>query len=347
MSQPAVPGSLNPAGPDLGERQRQVMSALVAIHSRTAHPVGSEALAVHGEIGLSSASIRHALAELEEAGLLDRAHASAGRVPTARGFEYYVRALLQPETLSDELLAEVDRTLLASARDVEHLLTQASRLLSSLTRELGLALAASLEQERLSGLDLAGLDRQRLLMVLNLGGATVRTLVLQLDSPLERGELDEIAAVLRERLIGARLSEVRERLGSDPDLARRSAVRMVARAAAESWGRPVTTPLFSAGALLIAEHPEFASAARLAAVLGAVEAGSPLDRLLVGPLEGLASVRVGLDEDRGLAECSLVSYTLPGRIHGAIGVLGPLRMDYARAFAVVETVGARLTELLA
>ena len=87
-------------GPDLGDRPRRVLAALVSIHARTAHPVSSESLSVHGEIGLSPASIRHDLAELEDAGLLDRAHASAGRVPTARGFEYYVRTLLQPETFT-------------------------------------------------------------------------------------------------------------------------------------------------------------------------------------------------------------------------------------------------------
>jgi heat-inducible transcriptional repressor len=347
MSHPAFPGSPNHTDPDLGERPRQVFAALVELHGRTAVPVGSESLAASAGMGLSPASIRNALADLEHLGFLDRAHVSAGRVPTALGFEYYVRTLLRPGVLPAAVVAEVDQTLLASARDVEQLLTQASRLLSSLTRELGLALAASLEEERLTDLDLTGLDQRRMLMVLNLGGAAVRTLVLELESPLERRELEEVAAVLRERLVGASLKDVRERLATDPDLARRSAVRMVARAAADSWANPVTTPLFSAGALHIAEHPEFASAAQLAAVLGAVEAGSPLDRLLMGPLEGQAAVRVGLDEDRGLSACSLVSYTLPGRVHGAIGVLGPLRMDYARALAVVETVGARLTELLA
>lgn len=347
MSHPAIPGSLNRSDPDLGERHRQIFAALITLHGQTAHAVGSEALAARPGLGLSPASIRNALADLEALRFLDRAHASAGRVPTALGFEYFVRTLLRIQALPPDLVAEVDQTLQASARDVEELLNQASRLLSSMTRQLGLALASSLEQERLTGLDLTGIDHRRLLLVLDLGGAQVRTLVLELESPLERRELEEVAAVLRERLIGAPLAEVRERLGSDPDLARRSAVRMVARAAAESWSRPVSTPLFSAGAVHIAEHPEFATASRLAAVLGAVEAGSPLDRLMMAQLEGQAAARVGLDEDRGLAGCSLVSYTLPGTVRGAVGVLGPLRMDYARVFAVVETVGARLTELLA
>jgi heat-inducible transcriptional repressor len=347
MSHPAFPGRLNLSDPDLGERHRRVFAALVTLHGRTAHPVGSEALAARAGIPLSPASIRNALAELESVGFLDRPHSSAGRVPTPRGFEYYVRTLLTPEVLPAFLVDEVDRTLLRSARDIEELLNQASRLLSSLTCELGLALAASLEEEPLSGLDLAALDQHRVLMVLNLGSTAVRTLVLEIDSPLDRRELDEVAEVLRERLLGASLSEVRERLASDPELARRSVVRLVVRAAVDSWARPVSTPLFSAGAMHMAEHPEFASATRLAGILGVVEAGAPLDRLMVGNLEGQVSVRVGLDEDQALAECSLVSYTLPGAIPGAVGVLGPLRMDYARALAVVEAVGARLTELLA
>lgn len=134
MSHPAFPGSPNHTDPDLGERPRQVFAALVELHGRTAVPVGSESLAASAGMGLSPASIRNALADLEHLGFLDRAHVSAGRVPTALGFEYYVRTLLRPGVLPAAVVAEVDQTLLASARDVEQLLTQASRLLSSLTR---------------------------------------------------------------------------------------------------------------------------------------------------------------------------------------------------------------------
>jgi len=94
MSEPAIPGRLSRGDPDLTERQRRVFDALVRLHGRTARPVSSETLAGEGGIRLSPASIRGALAELESLGLLERPHASAGRVPTARGFELYVRVLL-------------------------------------------------------------------------------------------------------------------------------------------------------------------------------------------------------------------------------------------------------------
>ena len=346
MSQPAFPGGLHHEDPDLSPRQREVFAAVVELHGASAHPVGSETLAHLGRIPLSSASIRNELAELESAGLLERTHASAGRVPSVKGYEFFVRTLLVPAALPADLVAQVNETLTLSARDVERLLHEASRLLSSLTHQLGLALAASLEREALAGLDLVASDERRVLLVLSLGPNAVRTLALELESPLGREELAEVAGVLRERLLGRVLTEVRDRLASDPELVRRSAVRMVARAAAESWSQPFSTPLFSAGTMHIAEQPEFASGSRLGSLLRVVESGAPLDRLMVHSVEGQVAVRVGLDEDRALAGLSLVSYLLPGPVRAAVGVLGPLRMDYALALPVVDAVGSRVTDLL-
>ena len=346
MSFPAFPGRLSREDPDLSERQRQVFTALVTLHGRTARPVGSEQLAQQGGIPLSPATIRAELAELESMGILERLHSSGGRVPTARGYQFFVRALLAPAVLPGTVVAEVARALERSTLDVEHLLNEASRLLSSVTRQLGLAIAASLEGETLMRLDLESLGERRALMVLGLGGSAVHTLVLELESPLDRAELLEVAAVLRERLVGLPLSEVRGRLGSDPELVRRSAVRLVALAAVESWSHPVTTPLLSAGAMHIAEQPEFAASGQLAPLLRVVETGAPLDRLMIAGVEGQVAVRVGLDEDRALSGCSLVSYPLPGSVRGAVGILGPLRMDYSHALAVVDMVGSRVAELL-
>ena len=346
MSQPTIPGRLNHADPSLSERQRRVFASLLEVHSQTARAVGSESLGSRGGIPLSPASIRGALAELEELGLVERAHASAGRVPSSRGYQLFVRALLTPARLPQEQLSEVDRTLTAAARDVEHLLSQASRLLSQLTRQLGLAQAASLDHETLQALDLTPLDPRRLLLVLRLGGFALKTLSLELDSPLERADVATVESVLRERLLGRLLSEVRARLDQDPDLVRHSAVRMVTRAAAARWADPISTPLFSAGASHIAGQPEFANAEQLRQLLHVLESGAPLDRLMVESGEGFAAVRVGIDEDRALAGCSLVSYVLPGDVHGAVGVLGPLRMDYGLAVAVVDAVGSRVAELI-
>ena len=346
MSEPSFPGRLNAADPVLSERQRRVFASLLAIHSETARPVGSEVLAGEGGIPLSPASIRAALAELETLGLLERAHASSGRLPSPQGYEVWVRQFLTPSPLPSDTLAEVDATLRNAARDVEHLLSEASRLVAQLTDQLGLAHAASLDRETLHALELVPLDPRRLMLALHLGGTALYTLGLEVESPLERNAVATVESVLRERLLGLALAEVRGRLAHDPDLVRDTAVRMVVRAAVARWAEPVSTPLFSAGVSRFAGHPEFATSNRLRPVLHALESGPPLDRLRIGSVEGHAAVRVGIDEDAALASLSLVSYVLPGTARCAVGVLGPMRMNYALALAAVDAVGSRVAELL-
>ena len=124
------------------------------------------------------------------------------------------------------------------------------------------------------------------------------------------------------------------------------AVRLVVRAAIASWGTPATSALYSSGASRIARQPEFADGPRLGSLLQVIENGPPLDRLMVGGIEGHPAVRVALDESAALSRCSLVSFPLPGGPLVAVGVLGPLRMDYARALAAVEAVGARIARYL-
>ena len=345
MSTPAIPGRLTASDPQLSERQRHVFGRLVALHRRDARPVSSERLGRAQELRRSGASLRGTLAELEELRLLERP-TGGGRVPTTAGWEYFVRVMLEPAALPAEIEDAVAERLSQSRHDVERLLQEASRLLASFSHQLGLALAASLEDEALVSLELEPLGERRALLVLGLAGHRSRTLVLELDTPLERQALQEVSDVLREQLLGGTLATARERLASDPALARHSAVRIVARAAAASWRRPVETPLLTAGVSHIAEQPEFADGARLTPVLRALESGSPFERLMVSGLQGHAGVSVGVSTERALAGLSLVSFPLPGAVSGAVGVLGPLRMDYATTIALVDLVGARVADLL-
>jgi heat-inducible transcriptional repressor len=345
MSHSAFPGAPRYEDPDLTQRQRLVFAALIGLHGQTAQPVSSEAIGRFEGISWSGASIRHTLAELEGLGLLARGHVSSGRVPSAEGYAFFVRRELTPIPLPSEMVREVDERLRRVRHDVEQLLTEASRLLSRLTHQLGLAVETALAQARLQSLELAPLGPNRTLMVLGIGDGAVHTLVLELESPIEADDLEEVAAVLNERLHGRTLAEVRQCLMND-ELAGRSAVRIVARAAMASWESPASGTLFSAGTGSFASQPEFADGARLAPVLRVLEDGPPLDRLMVETAEGQAAVRVALDEVQGLAGLSLISFPLPGRVRRAVGVLGPLRMDYARCVAAVDVVGSRVAEYL-
>lgn len=346
MSSAVIPGRLSAADPDLSDRQQRVFARLVALHRRDARPVSSERLARAADVRQSGASLRSTLAELEGLGLLERAHAAAGRVPSAAGWTFFVRAVLEPAQLPAEVEDAIAERLSQSRHDVERLLQEASRLLATFSHQLGLALAASLDGEPLDSLDLEPLAPSRVMLVLGLAGLHSRTLVLELDTPLDPSDLREVNLVLRERLLGGSLGSARTRLATDPELARHSAVRIVARAATVSWGRSVETPLLTAGVSHMVGQPEFADASQLGPVLRALESGSAFERLMVSGLQGHAGVQVGVGPARTLATLSLVSYPLPGAVPGAVGVLGPMRMDYATTIALVDWVGSRVSDLL-
>ncbi len=346
MSSPTLPGSVSASDPDLSERQRRVFARLVSLYRHDARPVSSERLGRAADVRQSGTRLRGMLAELEGLGLLERAHAAAGRVPSAAGWEYFVRVVLEPAVIPAEVEDAIAERLAQSRHDVERLLHEASRLLATFSHQLGLAVAASLEGERLSSLELEPLAESRVLLILGLEGLRSRTLVLELDTPLDRGALVEVTDVLREQLLGGTLATARARLAQDPELARHSAVRIVARAATASWARALDTPLLTAGVSHIADQPEFADGTRLGPVLRALESGRSFERLMVGGLQGHAGVRVGVGPEEGPAMLSLVSYALPGAVSGAVAVLGPMRMDYATTIALVDLVGTRVSDLL-
>src|SRR5262245_32988836 len=170
MSHIALPGRLSPGDPDLTERQREVLFAVVREHGRSAKAVSSECLVTTAAVRGSAAGVRSVLAELESLGLLARSHASAGRVPSGAGWAYFVRQGVTPRPLPPDLLTELDERLSRSTRDIEDLLHEAARVLAGVSLQLGLALARSLDEERLTRLELAGLSPDRVLLVLTLTG---------------------------------------------------------------------------------------------------------------------------------------------------------------------------------
>jgi len=331
---------------DLTPRQRQVLELLVRQFLATARPVASQALAVEGGFAWAPATLRQAMNELEDLGLLEQPHAAAGRVPTDRGYRLFVDALEAPLLLSSDERETIDRVLDASARDVEQILTQVSRVLAELSAQVGFALAPALDDAELSGLELVPLAARRALLVLALGDGPVRPVTVELESPLGRDELARVASLLRERLLGHTLREVRRRLAGDEALVRDGAVALVAAAvqtAIAFAGRP---GVFVGGTVHVARHPEFREAQSLRTVLDLIDRSEPWRDLVHGELPGLA-VTIGREHGRPeWAHLSLVSFRLPGPGDASIGLLGPRRMDYARAMGLVDYIGRRLPSYL-
>ena len=332
---------------DLTPRQRLVLELLVRQFLSTGRPVASGALAVEGGFAWAPATVRQAMGELEDIGLLEQPHAAAGRVPTDRGYRLFVDGLAGPLPLRDDEREAIETSLADSVRDIEELLTQASRLLAELSTQVGFAVAPHAGDAELSGLELVHLGDRRVLLVLSVRGGLLRTMQLELTSALARPELERVARLLAERLLGLTLAEVRRRLAGDEALVRDGAVAIVADAVAAALATTRPPGVFVDGAARVARHPEFRDTLQLRPLLALFDRGEPWQELVAGDDSAGLSVTIGREHGRAdWAHLSLVRFRMPGPGDASIGLLGPRRMDYGRAMGLVDFVGRRLSSLI-
>jgi heat-inducible transcriptional repressor len=338
----------------LSDRQCAVLRAVVTGYVGEAAPIGSKTLAALLPMSLSSASVRTVLGELAELGLVEKPHASAGRVPTERGLRHFVDALLPPGDLA--LLERRDIAWRLEGADADEVARVASELLSVHTRQLGFVVTPRLECLVLHHVGLVRLSAERVLVVLVSKSGSSHRRVIEVGEPLSQAELERITALLSERVDGRTLPEVRQRLASEAEALRHQANRLLAlavslgrRALAEQGDLAVDLVIETRLALL--EQPEFRDPRRVRDLFEAVETKTRLLEVLDRMLED-EGVRVAFGdelEEPALRRCALVAarYGGPGAGHGTLGVIGPSRMDYPRIVALVGFLSHAMGERLA
>lgn len=337
-----MPGEL------LTPREETVLAALVRVHVEVGSPVASAGLLERESLEASPATIRKILVSLEEKGFLRQPHTSAGRLPTNRAYRFYASHALDGQDLTH--IGVLRRQLEARLQQVtaDEIHGQLAGIIGDLSMQLGLVLAPGFEQVRLQRLELMRLAEGRLLLVVSLETGPVQSLVIEVGSSVDPGEVVGVSTRLNERLAGLTLAQVREtvreRFG---DMARgqQDLLRQVIEHL-ESMASPAGPALHVAGARHICAQPEFRDALDVAELMDLVEHRDELAGLL-SDREGVV-VTIGEEHDpQGLRLCGLVtaSYEVNGAI-GVIGVMGPARMPYDRVMALVNYTASRAPELV-
>jgi heat-inducible transcriptional repressor len=308
-------------------------------------------------LGVSSATVRHVLAELELAGLLTHPHTSAGRIPTNAGYRYFVESIVDavPLPAVEQLMIRHQFGQVEFAS--EHWFRLAATTLAGLTRAAGLATPAKPRAAHVRRVDLVAInDRLASLIVVMREGA-IKQVVVNLEEGLDQDTLSRVAAVLNDRVIGRTASEIElalreldesDRIGS---IAAAVGERLVR--ALREYDSAVIEEVFSDGLLNVMEAPEFARSDKLRRVFSALENRSWLGEL-VGTIAGSdpsGRVHVFIGEDNRPQEMHDVSLVLapygrPGRAVGVVGVLGPTRMSYPQAIGTVRFVSGLMNELV-
>jgi heat-inducible transcriptional repressor len=330
-------------------RKQEILKAVVNEFTVTAVPVGSQALVSRHFVNLSSATVRNELSELVDLGYLIQPHTSAGRVPTDRGYRYFVDFLMDLAPVPQEVDSFIEGELNVVG-DTQELVEKVANVIAYVTRNAAVVTAPHGPQARIKHLDLVSLEPQEVLIVLLVEGNLIRQQVISIGAPAKQAELTRLANKVN-----------RELKGQDRDEVARRALRLPAGLEQEVMAQLVEVlELFERGAGTLVVHdglrnlikqPEFSQASRLQEVLEVLEE----TRYLAALLQELAAhselqIVIGSEHQTSqLRSCAVIltTYGPSRRIKGVLGVVGPTRMDYAATVGRLQTVARHASERMA
>jgi heat-inducible transcriptional repressor len=341
---------------DYNQRRNRILESIIEAYVSTASPVGSELIARKLRSTLSPATIRNIMVELEEAGYVEQPHTSAGRVPTFRGYRYYVDSLMEVRKLSAEQLQQMIQLVQPEEMEVELLLDRVSEVLAELTQQAAFVVAPTVRQSTVRQIELVPLSVRKILCVLVTNHEEMfASHVVEVEEPISRDEAAALVRFINTQLAGLPFNDVigslERRLLAESDtfyhLVKRSLDILQHALSTEPEER-----FFLEGTSYVVAQPEFRRDPKKAhQLLKSLESQHELSERVRRDLSReRVQVRIG-DEIQvpGYEGCSYVTapFLLDGRIAGGVGVLGPTRMDYPRMSAWVEGMARALTEVLA
>jgi len=344
--------------PELTERERQILEAVIRSYVETAEPAGSRTISRRFVLGVSPATIRNTMSDLEEKGFLFHPHTSAGRIPTDKAYRVYVDELLRVQPLDRVERFQLAQEIAAGGFAIESILRRAAQSLGVLTQELGVALGPRMEQAVLEKLELVRLTTEKLILVLTLRGGAVRTIFIEVPGEIADEALLEVQVVLNERLAGLSLLEIRQSLATrlrdaTTDTGAKELLNIFLQEGDALFDVPVvddSEAVVLGQASLLAEKPEFASGERMRRLIEMTETRAELAALLRNRSSATGvSISIGSEHGSalpgGLTVVTAEYHT--GSLSGVIGVIGPTRMSYEKVIALVTHTSSLVTELLA
>jgi heat-inducible transcriptional repressor len=336
--------------PELSERQKTLLLLIIRDYIESAQPVGSKRLAERYHLRLSSATIRNEMGALTEMGYLRQPHTSAGRVPTEEGYRFFVSQMMNQAELPKSIQATISHQFYQARPGVDHWMTLAASVLAHQSQGVSVVTAPHTEKAKYKHVELISTQGRQVLMVLVMAGGEVSQQILTLAEPVTQERLSQAASRLNGLLSGLSVDAIAA-VPTRPDALDQDILIIIVqdmRRAAES----VSGEIYTDGFTNVLSEPEFAeNDARRALKL--FEERSTLQDLLArstvnSNVGGLQVLIGGEGEWEELRQCSIVlaRYGVPGLATGMLGVLGPMRMSYARAIPTVRFVAGLLSDLV-
>ncbi len=342
---------------ELTERERRVLEAVIQSYVETAEPAGSRMISRRFGLGVSPATIRNTMSDLEEKGYLFHPHTSAGRVPTDLAYRVYVDSLIRFPTVPRQDQNVLKERIGNRGSTIDAILQRAAQSLGIVSQELGIALGPRLDQAILRRIELVRLSSERILMVLALEGGAVRSIFVEVKGEIADGALSEVAFVLNQRLGGLPLRDIRTSLGTrlrDPGTAAEASELLNVFVEEGDQLFDVVPPAEDATVVLgqasvLADQPEFSTGDSMRRLIELTDTRHDLAALLRGrSTTSGVSITIGNEhDDPRLERFTVVTAAYrAGSLSGVIGVIGPTRMPYDKVISLVRHTSELVSDLL-
>lgn len=337
----------------MDHRKKQILVAIIHDYIDTAEPVGSRTIARKYNLGVSPATIRNEMADLEESGYLKQPYTSAGRIPSERGYRYYVDYLMKTEDLSEQEINMIKKEYKTKVREMAEVIQVTGRLLSRLTNYTAMILAPQLGVGAFKHIQLVLLRPAQAMLVVVMGNGAVQHWLVNIPEHITQEDLEKISQVMNAKFQGLTMKKIRQSLLHEvySELAKyRRVLDMALELINENLKREKEDRVYLGGVFNILNQPEFHNIEKLKTLLSLLEQEDLLRNLLTcdEQVEGV-TVRIGKEMNYDeINECSMVTaiYKIGGKQIGSIGILGPTRMKYERVVSVVEYTTRYLSRVL-
>ena len=337
--------------PDLTERQKTILMLVIRDYIETAQPVGSNALVTRYHLDLSSATVRNELSALDEMGYLRQPHTSAGRIPTEEGYRFFVGQMMHQAELPETVQHTITHQFYQARPDVDQWMTLAASILAHQSRGVSVVTAPHTEQALFKHVELISTQGRQVLMVMVMAGGEVSQQILTLAEPVSQDKLSQTAARLNGLLAGLAVEAISALPARsnplDQDIL--TIILQDMQRAKDS----ISGNIYTDGLTNVLAEPEFAESDEARRALRLFEERATLQDLLARTTDtssvgGLQVLIGGEGRWEELSQCSMVlaRYGVPGLATGMLGVLGPMRMSYAKTIPTVRFVAGLLSDLV-
>ncbi len=339
-------------GGELSERKKLILKAIVEAHIAAGEPVGSKYLVQSNLLSCSSATIRNEMAELEEMGYLEQPHTSAGRVPSELGYRFYVDSLLAHYAMTNKEIEEIQSLLRVKMGELDKILEVASKVASSITNYTGIAVKPRQASVKVLKYEIVGIDARQFAIVMILSTGNIKTKKVKVDFEVDELSLERLAVALNTYLTGLCADEItltsvmnlERSMGDEAPL-----VNATVKAIYDTMSELDGGELHYSGLNHLLQYPEYSDVAKFGEIMNTFEEKDPILDLMSGEGTGEVSVLIGSESSVKVMSDSAIVFKhikKDGRTVGAIGVVGPRRMDYARVLATLEELGENISDLI-